>query len=274
MLKFLVIMISVFAVLGCKTKPVAVEKTTKDYFSEVRGCFLLYNMNTKKFEKVFGEDVCQEQFPACSTFKVPLAVMAFDSGILKNENVVLKWDGVKDVRPEVNRDHNAKTWMRDSVVWFSQRLTPKLGEKRFQNYLNDFKYGNRDISSGITDAWLVSPSEKRPALKISAFEQVEFMERLWTDTLKASKRSQELTRKITYLETSPKGYVLSGKTGSNYFDPEKKMKFGWFISHIQKGDQEYIAVTNISDLAPNELTYGGPRAKAITKEILESEGLW
>lgn len=273
MMKLFFLFIIVATFIGCKTKP-TIETEQKDYFANTRGCFLLYNMTTKKFEKVIGEGTCQEQFPACSTFKVPLAVMAFDSGILKNENVVLKWDGKKDVRPEVNKDHDAKTWMRDSVVWFSQRLTPKLGEKKFQKYLNDFKYGNRDITAGITDAWLVSPSEKRPSLKISAFEQVEFMEKLWTNQLPASKRAQELTKNITYLEKSPQGFKLSGKTGSNYFDPEHKVKFGWFVSHLQKDGQQYIAVTNISDLGPNDLTYGGPRAKAITKEILADQSLW
>lgn len=258
--------------LGCATAHK--EEKAKDYFTDLRGCFLLYNMSTQKFDKIIHEDVCKEQFTAYSSFKIPLAVMAFDSGVLKDENVVWKWDGVKDVRPEVNQDHNAKTWMRDSVVWFSKRLTPKLGEKRFQKYVNDFKYGNRDLSAGIKDAWLVPPYEKRPSLQISAFEQVEFMEKLWTDKLPATKRAQELTRKITFLENSPKGFQLSGKTGSNILNPERTMQFGWFISHLQRGDQEYITVANISDVKPTQLSYGGPRAKAITKEILADLGLW
>lgn len=245
-----------------------------DTFKDMKGCFLLYNLKTQKFDKIIGEATCRERFPACSSFKVPLAVMAFDSGVLKDENVVLKWDGVKDSRPEVNQDHNAKTWMRDSVVWFSQRITPKLGTQKFQKYLTAFKYGNEDFSSGITTAWLNSPSDPN-GLKISAYEQVEFMRKLWTNTLPVSHRSMELTRDITYLETSPKGFKLNGKTGSGFYDKEKKVNLGWFISHIQKGDQEYIAVTTLSDLQPYPtFSYGGPRAKQITKDILTAEGLW
>lgn len=244
------------------------------YFKDMKGCFLLFNIKTQKFDKVVGEATCRERFPACSTFKVPLAVMAFDSGILKDENVVLKWDGVKDSRPEVNRDHNAKTWMRDSVVWFSQRITPKLGKKKFQKYLTDFKYGNEDISSGITTAWLDSPAGET-GLKISAYEQVDFMLKLWSDGLPVSKRSMELTRKITYLETSPKGYKLNGKTGSGFYNREKNVNFGWFTSHLQLDEQEYIVVTNLSDLKPYPtFSYGGPRAKQIAKDILTAEGLW
>ncbi len=85
----------------------------------------------------------------------------------------------------------------------------------------------------------------------------------------------QLTRDITYLETSPKGFKLNGKTGSNFYDKEHKVHFGWFIAHIQNDNQEYIAVTNFKDLTPNEVgNYGGPRAKTLTKEILADQGLW
>jgi len=194
---------------------------------------------------------------------------------LKDENVVLKWDGKKDTRDVANQDHNAKTWMSDSIVWFSQRITQKLGKKKFQNYLNTFDYGNKDLSAGITEAWLVSPSDKRPALKISAYEQVEFMKKLWTDQLPASPRAMQLTRDITYIETSPNGFKLNGKTGSNFHDKQKKVHLGWFISHIKKADQEYIAVANFSDLNPVENKgYGGLRVREITKKILFDSGLW
>lgn len=201
--------------------------------------------------------------------------MAFDAGVLKDENVVLKWDGKKDSRPEVNRDHDAKTWMRDSVVWFSQRLTPEIGSKRLQKYLHDFHYGNEDMKGGLTQAWLVAPNAKGPALKISAYEQLEFMKALWSDALPVSKRAMKLTREITYLETSPQGFVLNGKTGSNFYDSDRRQRLGWFVAHIARGDQEYIAVTNFRDLEKGKHDLvGGPQAKQMTKDQLVALGLW
>lgn len=277
MLNKIFLFFMLFVVCGCRSNMPVEKKMSvqKNYFEQMEGCFLLYNVKTGALEKILGEKNCQKQYPACSTFKVPLAVMAFDSGILKDENTILKWDGKKGDREELNHDHNARTWMRDSVVWFSQRLTPRLGKARLQEYLNKFDYGNKDLSAGIQQAWLVSPEGDKAALKISAFEQVEFMKKLWSNSLPASKISMQWTRDITYLETSPQGFKLNGKTGSNFYDSSRKIHFGWFISHIQKDDKEYIAVTNLRDLIPtDEPGFGGPRAKAITKQILADNGLW
>lgn len=44
----------------------------------------------------------------------------------------------------------------------------------------------------------------------------------------------------------------SNKTGSNFYDEDRKIHLGWFISHIQNANQEYISVANFSDLAPTE----------------------
>ncbi len=278
----IILIISVISAEGIKTfasESVTQSRKEKNYFPQMKGCFLLYNVKKKTFDKVIGEENCREHWVACSTFKVPLAVMAFDSGVLKDENETLKWDGKKGSLESHNHDQNAKTWIKDSVVWFSQRLTPQLGKQKIEKYLHDFHYGNEDFSGGLKDAWLVSPGDKGPALKISAYEQVDFMKNLWADRLPVSKRAMQITRDISFLEVSPHGFKLSGKTGSNYYNQdthkEKRVGFGWFISHLEKEDQEYIAVANFRDLAPVDAKkYGGLRAKQIVKDILLDEGLW
>jgi beta-lactamase class D len=273
MAKHLPALLIVALLIGCTTEPKTQEPK---YFPNTDHCFLLFNVKTGLYEKTINEERCKTRYAAASTFKVPLAVMAFDAKILKDENQVLKWDGKRDAFREVaNQDHNARTWMKESIVWFSQRITPGLGRREFQKYLIDFEYGNRDLSAGITQAWLVRPTNDAPALKISAFEQIEFMKKLWTGKLPASERAQKLTREITYLETSPNGFQLNGKTGSNFYNDDRKIHFGWFIAHIQKGDREYSSAANFTDLAPyTGESFGGPRAKSETKKILADMGLW
>lgn len=183
MAKLLIMFVWLFS--SCAKTPVKRPVLATKFFSDVKGCFLLYNLKTQKFEHEIGAKTCRKRYPACSTFKVPLAVMAFDSQILKDQTQTLKWDGKKQWLEAWNKDHNAKSWMRESVVWFSQRLTPKLGTKKLQNYLNKFQYGNKSLKGGITQAWL-NPPTNPVGLKISAYEQVEFMKKLWTDKLPAS----------------------------------------------------------------------------------------
>jgi beta-lactamase class D len=91
----------------------------------------------------------------------------------------------------------------------------------------------------------------------------------------ASKRAIDLTKDLTYIETSPNGFKFSGKTGSNFYDEEHKIRLGWFIAHISNGEKEYITATNFSDLAPTfDTTYGGAKAREITEAILQEKGLW
>ncbi len=270
-MKYIYLLLALVVVSSCSTKN---TKNVREPFKDLKGCFLLYNLKTSAFEKTIGE-ACEQRFSASSTFKVPLAVMAFDSKVLKDEKQILKWDGKKRWLEAWNQDQNATSWMSHSVVWFSQKLTPKLGEKRFQKYLKIFQYGNQDISTGITEAWLHRPNNPEGSLSINAYEQVEFMRKLWKKELPVSKRAMELAQKITFLENSPNGYVLSGKTGSNFYDDARKLQLGWFIAHISKNEQEYIAVTNLSDINPIETTsYGGLRAKEFTKAQLKEAGLW
>lgn len=250
------------------------SNATAAAFRNKEGCFLLYNVNKARMEVTVGREFCEQRLPAASTFKVPLALMAFDSGVLKDENQVFKWDG-KKMMPAWDHDHNATTWMRDSVVWFSQRLTPMIGEAGMKKYLHQFHYGNEDISGGLTKAWLLPPDSAPPALSISAFEQIEFLRAFFDGRLGVSERATNLTRKIFFLENTDHGWKLSGKTGSNYYDKTENVRLGWFIGHLERGGEQYFFVTVFRDLGPSEdRQYGGRAAKAMTKDLLIEKNLW
>lgn len=260
------------AVLMIQTKSYAQKKQ----FEGVDGCFILYDLKNDKQLVRYGDKRCAERLPACSTFKVPLALIAFDKGILKDENELLKWNGVKREIPAHNQDHTAATWMRDSVVWYSQALTPKLGKDTIEKYLKSFGYGTHDMSGGLDVAWLTEVPSKT-TLKVSADEQVKFMTSLFKNKLAISRHAVDTTKKIMYLEKSANGFELSGKTGSgsSVIGPGKKERIGWFVSHLKRGEEEFIAVTSFTDTRKEPpYKYGGPFAKEITKTILTEKGYW
>lgn len=249
-------------------------------FSNKNVCFLLYDLDQKKFERVINEENCRQEYAPASTFKVPLSLMAFDAGVLKDESTLFPWNKKHHMIESWNKDHTAASWMRDSVVWYSQVITPKLGQKKITKYLQDFKYGNADMTGGLKWAWLTpsaSQEEKvTTSLKVSAYGQLEFWEKFWRESLPVSPHAIAVTKKILVSDISEKSSLLQGKTGSGYIDDSSKLRLGWFVGHVKAGSRHFIVVTNFTD--KQELTgtksFGGPEAKEMTKVLLKDSSLW
>lgn len=89
-----------------------------------------------------------------------------------------------------------------------------VGYEKINHYLKAFHYGNEDFSgdpgknNGLERAWLGS------SLKISADQQVRFLTLLISNKLPVSQNAMISTKNNMYLETTPNGWRLYGKTGS------------------------------------------------------------
>lgn len=242
-------------------------------------CVLVFNLKTSTFVEIVNRKRCEERLPAASTFKIPLAVMSFDSKILKDENSSLKWDGKKRFLDVWNSDQTAKSWMANSVVWFSQKLTPKIGLKRIHEYLVSFEYGNADMSGGLDYAWLTPTPQNGPnlknSLKISGFEQAHFLKNLWREKLSTSPDSQVKTIKLLSEETSENGHKIFGKTGSGVVGENLDLRVGWYVGYLETNKDKYVIVSNFTDKQnAADQTFGGQEAKAILKEVLAKKNLW
>lgn len=226
--------------------------------------FLLYDLNEEKWLCEEGP-YCDERFSPCSSFKIPLSVMGFDSGILQNE-FSPRWpfvEGYVENLDKWKQPHTPSLWMRNSCVWFSQVLTTMLGMRQFAQYIQLFDYGNMDLTgdkgkfNGLTNAWLES------SLKISPREQIFFLGKLVRGTLPVSHNAMEMSKRILFLEEI-NGWKLYGKTGSGN---HMGVKQGWFIGWIEKNDQPVLFVNYMRFDEPVE-GYGGPIAKQRTLEFL------
>ena len=212
-----------------------------------------------EFDKIFeGKDGC-----------FVLYDVKADRIIMEYENTIVKWDGVDREYVEWNRDQTPKSWLKYSPVWVSQWIMPQLGLPQIEKYLADFRYGNRDMSGGITQAWLSS------TLKISAEEQIDFLKRFWLGNISVSKRAIALTKKSMDGEFGSSGATMLGKTGSGYLgdrnDP-KGRRVGWYIGHLISGDREFLFATNFRGVADSKPP--GYTARNITKRILKDGGLF
>ncbi len=193
-----------------------------------------------------------------SSFKVPLALIGYDSGILQDENLpawpyreeYAAWDELW------KRTTTPTTWMRDSVVWYSQELTRRLGVKRFQEYVDRFDYGNRDLTGhpgrgdGLTTAWLST------SLRISASEQVAFIRRLVRGELPVSPSATARTMAImTTVQVD--GWSISGKTGTGLRrladgTNDRNRQVGWFVGWARRDGRTLVFARLIEDERPEQ----------------------
>ncbi len=259
------------------TAPAVARSGEPDFaklFAGRDGCFELYDLKTNTLVVRSDPGRCALRTSPCSTFKVSLALMAFDAGVLEDEKSSMTWDGTKTSRDVWNRDQTAATWMQNSVVWFSQRLTPLLGMDEVKAYLARFEFGNQDMSGGLTTAWLSS------SLLISPDEELVFWQRFWREELPVSKHAFDMTKKITLIDTSASGWTLHGKTGSGGVgapgaNQEPSLWLGWFVGHVSRGDREYVFVTSYTDrVVSRDRRPAGWIARDMTKKILTKLGLY
>jgi beta-lactamase class D OXA-1 len=239
------------------------------YFTEKTGCFILYNSSQNTLVTKYNAEQCKKQIAPQSTFKIPLSLMAFDQSLI-TQKTVFKWDGEDRGKPQWNWNHNQtpKTWLSNSVVWVSQEITPKLGMKKIKHYLSAFNYGNENFSgdagknNGLEKAWLNS------SLKISGDEQLSFLKNFAAGKLPLSPAALNNTKQNMYLETSPEGWKLYGKTGTGVTPT-----IGWFVGFIEKSGKTYIFVTNLTEQG-EDVQVSGIKAKEITKQILTAMGIF
>jgi beta-lactamase class D len=211
---------------------------------------------------------CRTRVTPASTFKIPLAVMGFDAGILTDaQTPALPFKaGYADWGGDAwKRENTPQSWMKHSVVWYSQRIAEGLGVGSLERYARDFGYGNSDFSgdpgknNALERAWISS------SLKISPIEQLGFVRNLITGKLPVSDAAASKAMSIVEDWATPGGWTLWGKTGSAYprqadgtFD--RAAGWGWFVGWAQKGDRTLVFVRLNQD-ERRERVSGGLRAR-------------
>lgn len=240
-------------------------------FGSRDACFILQDIRTAKRVEEYNADRCRQRFSPCSSFKIAAALMAFESGVLKDENQVIRWDGKKREIEEHNQDLTPITWMKYSAMWVTQWITPQLGAKTVQKYLHDFSFGNEDFSGGLAEAWQTS------SLLISAYEQVAFLANLWTEKLPLSPRTFALTKKIIFVKDLGDGTSIYGKTGTGCVSGHECMTrpdrmLGWFVGVAKTKTGAYAFAANATDTEPVK-DAAGPRLRKDVLGIFEKLNL-
>ncbi|WP_407666622.1 class D beta-lactamase [Microvirga roseola] len=216
-------------------------------------CTLVAELETGRVLKQEGD--CERRSSPASTFKVPLSLMGFDAGILKDADEPA-WPYKPEYKAWIETWKGTKTprsWLRDSVVWYSHVLTRELGEERFRHYVSAFDYGSRDVSgdkgkaNGLTRAWLSASS-----LQISPVEQIGFLSRLLKGELPVARQARDMTLAIMPSFPLADGWTAFGKTGTGFQAKrngvlDRSRQFGWFVGWARKGERTILFARLIRD---------------------------
>jgi beta-lactamase class D len=220
------------------------------------------------------EGDCDHRVTPASTFKIAISLMGYDSGFLADEHhpMLPFREGYVDWIPEWRQTTDPTSWIKYSVVWFSQQVTQSLGEARFRKYVDGFHYGNRDVSgdpgkhNGLTRAWLSS------SLKISPMEEISFLEGVVNRKLPVSSHAFDMTGQITQLAVLPGGWEIHGKTGTGsppildvVYDGAPI--YGWFVGWAIRGPRTLVFTRLIEDEKIEPGSAGSRARDSFLKEL-------
>lgn len=226
--------------------------------------FLLVNGDTGVHVLELGLHI-DERITPCSSFKIALSLIGFDSGILQDENspTWLFQENYDDFLESWKHPQTPQSWIKNSCIWFSRVLTEHLGSENFQSYLVALDYGNQDASGGLANAWVNS------SLKISPKEQVTFIQKMLQEKHPVSSHAVHMTKQLLFLDEFHNGWKLFGKTGwSGSSDKQDgKNELGWFVGWIEKEGQVFIFAYNIRENKIN-LPQRVPRVKQLLIESI------
>lgn len=244
-----------------KTSELTVEmESWSNYFNETSldGTFLLKKNNSDTL-LVFNSKRSTKSYLPASTFKILNSLIFLETKVIKDENEIIKWDGVKRFYDKWNMDHSLSSAIKVSCVWFYQELARRVGEERIQYYLDTIKYGNSKIGSDVDKFWLEGK------LRISAYEQIQFLKKFLNSTLPFSGKNIDIVKNIMIIDSND-NYKLYAKTG---WTARIAKQIGWYVGFVENNDQTWIFAMNIDINESEDAKY----REELTRKILIHEGI-
>lgn len=217
---------------------------------EHAGCFMMARKDGSEAVVVHPDDCAKPTVPA-STFKVPHALIALQTGVIADPAARVKWDGTK--YPDMKAweaDQDLRSAIRESVVWYFQRTAKQIGKERMQKWLGELHYGNEDASGELTKFWLEMGS-----LEITAAQQLDFWQRLARGELPIDRANIETVWKIVEAPLDfwkgrlpegesppPSTATLHAKTGTAY---DQKGTVSWWAGTVDGPRGEWVFVSRV-----------------------------
>lgn len=198
---------------------------------------------------------CARATAPASTFKVPHALIALETGVVSATQTV-PWDGVDRGVVAWNRPHTLESAIRWSAVWFFQRTAGLIGPDRMRAALRSFGYAADDFDGDIRQFWLNGD------LVVSPREQLDFLSRMMRGELPVAEGHLQAVRAALVMPAGkvtmaagphpfaldwPGPLVVRAKTGNTNVDGER---VSWLVGEIESGTRRVVFVSRVRSDAP------------------------
>jgi beta-lactamase class D len=251
------------------TDTLSVRSDFNKYFEACNGagCIVIFDNNKKKW--IVSDTILSktEKLPA-STFKIINLLIALETGVITDENEIVKWPGEIDTlkygyRPEIYHDMTVKEAFDVSAGWVFVELAKKIGRENYRHFLQVCNYGNQNLSEPDVDFWNFGE------LGISPVNQVNFIRNLYEGKLPFSARNIEIVKRVMITEQT-ENHTIKAKTG---WTRQGGFNTGWWVGIIEtKQGVWFFATLLLQDGKYNSSNFG-PCRKEITKAVFKELGV-
>jgi len=252
----------------CKGQSFETREDFKQFYDQydVMGSFVLYDLNNDKYI-FYNQFQFKQEFTPASTFKICNSLIGLETGVIKDENYIIKWDSIQRRIPAWNQDQDLKSAFKNSTVWYYQELARRVGGERMKYWLDKANYGNADTSDGIDKFWLTG------GLRITPEQQIDFLRRLHDNKLPFSQRSMDIVKNIMIVKDTL-NYVVRAKTGWGF---QNDVNIGWYVGYVEIKDNVYFFANCIQSSNEDNSDFAKARIEIVYKilaalNILQREG--
>lgn len=232
-------------------KDIEIENIFKN--KQVDGTIVIESLNTKKIS-IYNDKRAEKLYSPASTFKIPNTLIALNEGVVTKDSVIV-WDKKIREYESWNKDQTLLTAFKSSCVWCYQEFASKIGVEKYKKYLKELNYGNKKIGDDVTRFWLDE------SLKITVFEQLSFLKRLYKNELPFKLEDMNTLKEIM-IDEENEDYIIRAKTGW-------EGKYGWYVGYVETKDDVWFFAMNIDTKTKDDL----PKRKDITLEALKIKGI-
>ena len=211
-------------------------------------CFILTQPGARPYVSDARE--CAFTTSPASTFKIPHALIALDTGVVTADEAV-KWDGGEVAYESWRRDHTLATAIQWSVVPYFQRTARLIGPDRMRRGLAMLHYADDSFERKIDEFWLDGD------LVVSPEEQVAFLGRLLRGTLPLARAHMSTVLEAMRMPrhevlmasgahpfalTWPDSIVVRAKTGNTTVAGER---VSWLVGALELEGRQHVFAARV-----------------------------